>query len=159
MASELIAPALGSFLMGRIGPHFTFLLGIPLLTFSLVALYFIRDEKPEYIGHSDVEDCESTRLNPESDEFFSGLDNSSQTSLDGGTSGKTEGALAGALRFVREDVGTLLVRAGVLAGLASLAVHRVARPLLELTLQYMSVRFGWPLRTVSSLKRFVLVYC
>ena len=141
--------------MGRIGPHFTFLVGIPLFTFSLVVLYFIRDEEPKYIGHSDSEDCERTRLNPESDDTASGIENSSQTSLPGGISGKTKGALADALRFVREDVGALLVRAGVLAGLASLAIHRVARPLLELSLQYMSVRFGWPLRKVRS----ILIIC
>lgn len=150
MVSELIGPAVGSILTAAIGPHLAFLATIPSYFLSLVVMYFIKDEEPQATDACGLEQGEGNGL-LDADYASSSTARSSRDyqSSSRGASPSRKHSMMEAVRFLRDDVWGLLLRASVLTGLLSLMVHRVYRPLLEVTIQYVSVRFGWKLRTVS----------
>jgi hypothetical protein len=115
--------------MRTIGSHFTFLLGTVLASSCFLPLYFVRDAPPKPAVVAESEDERDGPAPP---------------------NGVRENIVK-VIRFIRDDIRPLLVQSSVLVGLVCLALYRVGRPLLELVLQYMSVRFGWALSTVSLL--------
>ncbi|CAI4215796.1 unnamed protein product [Parascedosporium putredinis] len=152
MVSELIGPAIGSILTAAIGPHLAFLATIPSYFLSLVVMYFIKDEEPQATDACGLEQGEGNGL-LDADYASSSTARSSRDyqSSSRGASPNRKHSMMEAVRFLRDDVWGLLLRASVLTGLLSLMVHRVYRPLLEVTIQYVSVRFGWKLRTANIL--------
>ena len=137
LLSELLAPPLGSFLMESIGPHRTFILGPPLEFLGLLIIPFLCDEpivKDDRMDASqEASEADSVEQPEEALNWSHGIRNKIQ----------------GTICYVRRDFISLLCHNSLLLGLLALSVHKVARPILELMLQYMSARFGWPLSRVS----------
>lgn len=128
LVSEMVAPAIGVLLLDAIGPHFTFLVGIPVKALGFIALFFIR-EKPAQ-GHEASHDSEGGDAEPP-------------------IQGKTRRPLVNLIHYIRNDIGSILANRLVFIGLLVLPVQKLSRPMLELILQYMSFKFGWPLSRVS----------
>ncbi|KAG6354116.1 hypothetical protein INS49_005087 [Diaporthe citri] len=124
LVSEMVAPAIGVLLLDAIGPHLTFLVGTPVKALGFIALFFIKEKAKEADdGNPDSagEEAEPT------------------------THGKIPRPLANLMRYIRNDIGSILTNRLVLIGLLFLPVQKLSRPMLELILQYTSFKFGWPL--------------
>lgn len=123
----MIAPPIGVLLLDAIGPHLTFLVGIPVKALGFIALLFIREKttQGDDRGH-----------HPEAEE------------ADPAEHGKLRRPWANLMRYIRNDIGDILMNRAVLLGLLVLPVQKLSRPMLELILQYMSFKFRWPLSRV-----------
>lgn len=124
----MVAPAIGVLLLDAIGPHLTFLVGIPVKALGFIALIFIKEKAEE----ADEGNHDSVREEAEPAE-----------------QGKIRRPLANLMRYIRNDIGSILTNRLVFIGLLVLPVQKLSRPMLELILQYMSFKFGWPLSRVS----------
>ncbi|KAG4295310.1 hypothetical protein FPRO06_01894 [Fusarium proliferatum] len=145
LITELIAPPLGAILMKALGPHFAFLTAVPLEALAFVVLGFIPNTKSSDSAPSDIEDTEgeeSPSANGECEETVND-ENSSKN--------KVLQALSHLSHSIRHGVCTLGSHKSLLVGLLALVVAKMARPMLELILQYMSVRFKWPLAKTALL--------
>lgn len=116
--------------MQAIGPHLTYLVGIPVKALGFVALFFIKEKAHE----------------PEEEESH----DSAAEEAEPATHGKMRRPLANLMRYIRDDIGSILSNRYVFIGLLVLPVQKLSRPMLELILQYMSFKFGWPLSRVST---------
>lgn len=129
LVTEFIAPPLAAVLLNTCGPHFAFLAAIPFELAAFLALGLIKEPK-----HDLNDECTS---NP--DECEDGNDHhhasKSKTSY--------KQPLLKVVQYLREDVGSLLSQRQLLLGLLAVVGCRLGRPMLELILQYMSVKFGW----------------
>ncbi|KAK2606486.1 hypothetical protein N8I77_005229 [Diaporthe amygdali] len=130
LISEMVAPAIGVLLLDAIGPHLTFLVGIPVKALGFIALIFIREKPKE--GDDSHHDSRGEEAEPE-------------------IQGKIRQPLANLMRYIRDDIGSILTNRLVFIGLLVLPVQKLSRPMLELILQYMSFKFGWPLSRTSYL--------
>lgn len=142
LITELIAPPLGAILMKTLGPHFAFLTAVPLEALAFVVLGFIPNTKSSDSAPSDIEGTEgegSPSANGECEETVNHGDSSKS---------KVLRALSHLSHNIQHGVCTLGSHKSLLVGLLALVVAKMARPMLELILQYMSVRFGWPLAKV-----------
>ncbi|KAF4435233.1 MFS transporter [Fusarium acutatum] len=145
LITELIAPPLGAVLMNALGPHFAFLMAVPLEALAFVVLGFIPNTRASGSVPSGTEGTEGDRSqlpNGQSEETTS-----DQVSL----KEKVLQTLSHLSRNIRHGVHTLGSHKSLLVGLLALVVAKMARPMLELILQYMSVRFGWPLAKTAFL--------
>lgn len=131
LVSEMIAPPIGVLLLQAIGPHLTFLVGIPVKALGFIALFFIREKAAEEDDRSD--DSIGEEAEP-------------------ATHGKIRQPMSNLMRYIRDDIGSILNNRLVLIGLLVLPVQKLSRPMLELILQYMSFKFGWPLSRVSRVR-------
>lgn len=132
--TELLSPLLGALLMNTLGSHFAFLAAVPLEVAAFFSLGLIREPSPEGERESatGLDDCES-------DDGDAALEAKS----------KFGQPLARVVHYIRKDIGALLARRSLLIGLLAVVGCRLGRPMLELILQYMSAKFGWPLSKVS----------
>ncbi|KAF5655016.1 major facilitator superfamily transporter transporter [Fusarium sp. NRRL 25303] len=142
LITELIAPPLGAILMKALGPHFAFLTAVPLEALAFVVLGFIPNTKSSDSAPSDIEGTEGEESQSANDECEETVndENSSKN--------KVLQALSHLSHNIQHGVRTLGSHKSLLVGLLALVVAKMARPMLELILQYMSVRFGWPLAKV-----------
>ena len=127
----MVAPVIGVLLLGAIGPHFTFLVGIPVKALGFIALLLIKEHAAK--GHDRIHD-------PEAEETYSAAQ------------GKIRRPWTNLMRYIRKDIGDILVNRAVFIGLLVLPVQKLSRPMLELILQYMSFKFEWPLSRVSAFR-------
>ncbi|EWZ89455.1 hypothetical protein FOWG_09155 [Fusarium oxysporum f. sp. lycopersici MN25] len=141
LITELIAPPLGAVLMKALGPHFAFLTAVPLEALAFVVLGFIPNTRSSDNVPSDVEGTEGDENQSANDETTN--QNSSKV--------KILRTLSHLSDNIRHGVHTLGSHKSLLVGLLALVVAKMARPMLELILQYMSVRFGWPLAKTAFL--------
>ncbi|KAI3392718.1 hypothetical protein diail_5275 [Diaporthe ilicicola] len=130
LISEMVAPAIGVLLLDAIGPHLTYLVGIPVKALGFIALLFIREKAPE--GDDGSHDSAGEEDGP-------------------AEQGKLRRPLANLMHYIRHDIGSILANRLVLIGLLVLPVQKLSRPMLELILQYMSFKFGWALSRTSYL--------
>ncbi|KAF5539460.1 major facilitator superfamily transporter [Fusarium mexicanum] len=145
LITELIAPPLGAILMKALGPHFAFLTAVPLEALAFVVLGFIPNTKSSDSAPSDIEVTEG-------EEAPSANDVCEETMNDENPSkNKVLQALKHLSHDIRHGGRTLGSHKSLLVGLLALVVAKMARPMLELILQYMSVRFGWPLAKTALL--------
>ncbi|KAF5565131.1 major facilitator superfamily transporter [Fusarium napiforme] len=146
LITELIAPPLGAVLMNALGPHFAFLTAVPLEALAFVVLGFIPSTRAsDSVPSNDMETTEADQSlspNGQGEEPPSDQDSSKNKVLQ---------ALSHLSQSIRYGVHTLGGHKRLLVGLLSLVVAKMARPMLELILQYMSVRFGWPLAKTAFL--------
>ena len=120
LVSEMVAPALGVLLMHAIGPHLTFLVGIPVEALGFIALFFIKEQA------GDAGDGNRDSVGEQAEPTFQV---------------KTQGLLANLVHYMRNfDVGSILTDRLVFIGLLVRPVQKLSRPMLELILQYMSFR-------------------
>lgn len=137
LVTEFIAPPLAAILLNTCGSHFAFLAAIPFELAAFLALGLIKephhDRSDECIGNSD--ECED------------GNDHRHHTSK---PKASYKQPLIKVMHYLREDVGGLLSQKQLLLGLLAVVGCRLGRPMLELILQYMSVRFGWHFSKVSN---------
>lgn len=131
LVSEMVAPAIGVLLLQAIGPHLTFLVGIPVKALGFVALFFIKERAEE------ADDASHDSAGEEAEPA---------------THGKMRRPLAHLMYYIRDDIGSILTNRLVFFGLLVLPVQKLSRPMLELILQYMSFKFGWPLSRVSRVR-------
>lgn len=132
LLSELTAPAMGSLLMKRLDPHVAFVVALPILASGFVVLLFMHEERPAKPSASSSETASSESSDIEA------------TSLQ-----KVKRTIKNMLSFIRHDIGAVLGEAALLLGITALAIQKLARPLLEFLLQYMSKKFDWPISDVS----------
>lgn len=140
LLTEFIAPPFSTVLMQALGSHFAFLMAVPLEALAFVVLGFIPNTRaphnsPEGNAEGDEEE-ENQAAQEELRESRSGQPSWKQRALRG---------LSHLSHNIQHGVRTLGMQPGLLIGLVALVVAKMARPMLELILQYMSVRFGWPL--------------
>lgn len=149
LVTEFVAPPIASVLMELAGPHFAFLTAIPLEALAWVALGLIRETKSSDAGQDDMEEAQSLI-----DNNVGNVEDSRPTSL----KSKIRWASSRLSHKLTHSVGALGSQMGLLAGLMALVVAGFARPMLELILQYMSVRYGWSLSKVSRLSVVSCMY-
>lgn len=128
LVTEFIAPPLAAVLLNTCGPHFAFLAAVP---FELAAFFALGLVIEPHHDHRNDDGSES-------DEHDN--DNDNQPSDSRSTLGQP---LLKVVRYLRQDVGGLLSQKALLLGLLAVVGCRLGRPMLELILQYMSVKFGW----------------
>ncbi|KAF4337200.1 major facilitator superfamily transporter [Fusarium beomiforme] len=132
LITELIAPPLGAVLMKVLGPHFAFLVAVPLEALAFVVLGFIPNTSS---SSSSPDEYEEGREEQENEAAIDRISCTKRAFL----------AVSHLTENVQSGVLTLGTQKSLLTGLLALVVAKMARPMLELILQYMSVRFGWPL--------------
>lgn len=124
----MVAPAIGVLLLDAIGPYFTFLVGIPVKALGFIALSLIQKKTAaDWFSTHDSETEDSDPIAPS----------------------KSQRPWTSLVHYIRDDIGHILMNRVVLIGLVVLPVQKLSRPMLELILQYMSYKFGWPLSRVS----------
>lgn len=124
----MVAPVIGVLLLDAIGPHFTFLAGIPVKALGFIALLLIKEKAAK--GHDSIHDPDPEESDP-------------------AAQGKIRRPWTSLMRYIRNDIGDILINRALFIGLLVLPVQKLSRPMLELILQYMSFKFGWPLSRVS----------
>jgi DNA-binding protein Fis len=131
--------------MKALGPHFAFLTAVPLEALAFVVLGFIPNTRsPHNTPDDHVEGTggeESQTDNGQCEETANDQSSSKNKALR---------ASSHLLQNIQHGVRTLGSHKSLLIGLLALVVAKMARPMLELILQYMSVRFGWPLAKVRA---------
>lgn len=127
--TEFIAPPLAAVLLNTCGPHFAFLAAIPFELAAFLALGLIKEP------HHDRNDERAQN----SDECEDGDDHHHASK----SKASYKQPLIKVVQYLREDVGSLLSQRQLLMGLLAVVGCRLGRPMLELILQYMSVKFGW----------------
>ncbi|KAH7182147.1 major facilitator superfamily domain-containing protein [Fusarium sp. MPI-SDFR-AT-0072] len=145
LITELIAPPLGAVLMKALGPHFAFLTAVPLEALAFVVLGFIPNTKSSESAPSDIEGTEREETQSANDQCEETINDQNPLK------NKVLQALSHLSHNIRHGVHTLGRHKSLLIGLLALVVAKMARPMLELILQYMSVRFGWPLAKTAFL--------
>ena len=136
LVSELLSPPLGSILMDTIGSYATFITGFPFLSLGLLPLAFMTEGKPKL----------------DSDDQCHGQQACSSESRTGCLS--TEEAnhtFTGIFKSTQQNFSSVWKDNALLLGIFSLAVQKLARPMLDLLLQYMSKRYGWKLGKVCTI--------
>lgn len=134
--TEFIAPPLAAILLNTCGPHFAFLAAIPFELAAFLALGLIKephhDRNDEHVQNSD--ECEDGDVHHHASK----------------SKASYKQPLIKVVQYLREDVGGLLSQRQLLMGLLAVVGCRLGRPMLELILQYMSVKFGWHFSKVRS---------
>lgn len=123
--------------MKVLGPYFAFLVAVPLEALAFVVLGFIPNTRSPHNTtnyNTDGEEAEESQV----------ADDQRQESRD------PRFSASHLLQNIQRGVSTLGMQKGLWVGLLALVVAKMARPMLELILQYMSVRFGWPLSRVCA---------
>ncbi|CAN8097742.1 unnamed protein product [Discula destructiva] len=128
LVTELISPPLGSLLMDTLGPHFAFLAGVPFEIAAFSALGLVEEPRSKR--------CQEVESNDDEHENF-------HNNLASETKPNFRKPLMKVVHYFRQDIGGLLSQKSLLLGLLAVVGCRLGRPMLVLTLQYMSVRFGW----------------
>lgn len=128
LVTEFIAPPLAAVLLNTCGSHFAFLAAVSFELAALLALGLIKEPPRE-------DRQESAQSAGEH-----GDDNDSQA-LESKLAFKQP--FIKVMQYLRQDVGGLLSQKALMLGLLAVVGCRLGRPMLELILQYMSVKFGW----------------
>nr|RBQ90591.1 hypothetical protein FVER53263_09940 [Fusarium verticillioides] len=146
LITELIAPPLGAVLMNALGPHFAFLTAVPLEALAFVVLGFIPNTRASVsVLSNDMETTEADQSQSHSSQC------EEATSDPVSFKERALQTLSHISHNIQHGVHTLGSHKSLLVGLLALVVAKMARPMLELILQYMSVRFGWPLAKTAFL--------
>lgn len=140
LTSEFLAPPLGSLLMEALGPHLTFLAGVPLELIGFLIILIIPGNAAINSGNTPLESSNTPSVT-HSVEAGESLGN------------KLKRVPYRLILYVRQDIISITSRRPFLIGLLALVVAKMARPLIELTLQFMSIKFDWPIRKVFYPKR------
>ena len=121
--------------MDTVGAYLTFIAGFPFLILGLLVLSCITED-----GLKKVNDNES-HLNQ---------DASSGTGTDT-LLNRSKHLLTVIFMFIRKEFSSMFIirETTLVVGIFSLAAQKLARPMLDLLLQYMSKRFGWKVSKVS----------
>lgn len=134
LVTEIISPPAASVLMGLIGPQFTFLLSIPIESLGFLVILAMPSGEPA--GNAQSPEANNHTRSPE--------DTAQHTLKD-----KLLHASAWLKGYIKEDMKRIIYQRTLLVGIIVLSISKIARPILELILQYMSARFDWPLSKVS----------
>jgi hypothetical protein len=133
--------------MNALGPHFAFLTAVPLEALAFVVLGFIPNTRAsDCVLSNDMETTEADQ-----NQSLSGQ-REETTSDPVSFKERTLKTLSHISHDIQHGVHTLGSHKSLLVGLLALVVAKMARPMLELILQYMSVRFGWPLAKVRAIE-------
>lgn len=132
MLVKFCAPPLASLLMNKIGAHLTFLATIPVEAASLILLAFLSEPKPS----GQLDDVETDEPAPAT--------NRQKTML-----GRLKQAIRHTTHSLRHDVAKFLANRVVFISISALVLAKMGRPVLELTLQFISTKFKWPISKVS----------
>lgn len=131
LVSELVSPPIASFLMRTIGAHFTFLAQVPIEACGFILLYFLPGNEPK------TRDAAYDRLQEASGDSWLW---------------KAGGRVRRCLRDIRGDMSTIFAQKRMLVTLGGMLVAKMARPILDVTMQFMSNKFGWPIHKVCTIK-------
>lgn len=136
---ESISPPLGSLLMETIGPHYTWLAGIPL---GLLGFLFL-----SYLPHNNISvTSESNICEPESTE---------QPALTTTPYGRMKQTVLGLASRLRQDLPKLFLSKSLFIGLMAMFIAKMTRPIKDLLSQFMTAKFEWPISRV----RILLFLC
>jgi hypothetical protein len=124
LATELIAPPIGSALLKASRPQNIFLFVPPLALLGLVVIAFVPETLKTAADDAPDHGTESNGLN-------------------------LRGKFVSMRTHVRDSVLPLLKRRLLFIGLMALFVNRMSRPILSMMLQYMSAKFHWKIEKVT----------
>lgn len=134
LISEFLGPPLGSLLIAKIGPYFGFLSGTVLMATGSFLLLLLpsktatsRQSKVPIMGNPPLDDVPADDI---------------------GVPKKPEHFLRRVSGHLHNRVVSILSKKRLLVGIATMVVSKMMRPLLELTMQYMSIKFGWTISQV-----------
>ncbi|KAF2665053.1 MFS general substrate transporter [Microthyrium microscopicum] len=131
LVTEILAPPIGKHLMDAIGPYNTVIIIIPACLSSLSFVFVI----PETLQKSEqVEEPGTASL-------------SSDSSL----LSKIQAKVIGIKMHLKEGALPLLKRPVLILVLLAMSLNKLSRPILMVTLQYVSAVFGWTLGETSYL--------
>lgn len=132
---ESISPPLGSLLMETIGPHYTWLAGIPL---GLLGFLFL-----SYLPRNNISvTAESNMCEPESTE---------QPALSTTPYGRMKQSVLGLASLLKQDIPNLFHSKSLFIGLMAMFIAKVARSIKDLFSQFMTAKFEWPISQVRIL--------
>jgi hypothetical protein len=134
--SEFLGPPIGSLLIAKIGPYFGFLSGTVLMAMGSSLLLLLpsktangRQSKAPILGNPPLEHVPADDI---------------------GVPKKPEDLTRMLSGHLHDSLVAILSTKRLLVGIATMVVSKMMRPLLELTMQYMSVKFGWTISQVSN---------
>ncbi|KAF4950153.1 hypothetical protein FSARC_13296 [Fusarium sarcochroum] len=152
LITELIAPPFGTFLMQVLGSHFAFLTAVPLEALAFVVLGCIPNTRSTgNIPDDSTEEGEEEENQAAHDEFHESQDDQSSWK------DKVLQGLSHLSHNFRHGVRTLGMQPSLLVGLLALVVAKMARPMLELILQYMSTAFLLSIQAGGQILLFAVV--
>lgn len=129
LVTEFIAPPLAAVLLNTWGPHFAFLAAVPLEIAAFFALGLIKEPRLEH-NYERVSASDDRADGDDDDNAMESKSNFRQPWVR-------------IMDYLRQDIGGLLSQKDLLLGLIAVVGCRLGRPMIELILQYMSVKFGW----------------
>jgi MFS family permease len=132
LVSEFLAPPFGSLLLDTIGPHATFLVTIPILFLAFIPIALYPSEARA--------EARALMRSPETDDVTADQRRFKDI---------LKQRVHNVFRLMRRDVAPFIFQRSIILGISSLAIQKLARPMLQLLLQYMSIKFGWSLSKVS----------
>ncbi|KIL92439.1 hypothetical protein FAVG1_04850 [Fusarium avenaceum] len=144
LITELVAPPLGAVLMKVLGPYFAFLVAVPLEALAFVVLGFIPNTRSPHNTPSD-------RIDGEEAEESQVAHDQRQESRD------SRFSASHLLQNIQRGVSTLGMQKGLWVGLLALVVAKMARPMLELILQYMSTALLLSIQAAGQILLFAVV--
>lgn len=140
LTSEFLGPPLGSLLMAKIGPYFGFLSGTVLMAMGSFLLLLLpsktarsRQSKAPMSGNAVLDDV-PTDVSTDDIEVPK----------------KPESFVTRLSGHFHHGLVAMLSNKRLLVSIATMVVSKLTRPLLELTMQYMSVKFGWTISQVCN---------
>lgn len=128
LTTEFIAPPVASLLMESLGPHFAFLSAIPVESLAFIFLLLLPKNKT-------VQTEDVSLANTDAEDQDTLLPQIRQA--------------AGRLRhYLRHEMSSIFVQRPLQVGLAAMMAAKMSRPILDITLQFMSFKFHWPISKV-----------
>lgn len=129
LMTELLAPPIASLLMESIGPHFAFASAIPVQASAFLLLFLLP----------------RNRATPPTDASLPDTTAGGQETL----LSKIRQAVGRLTYYLRYEVSSIFAQRSLLVGLAAMLVAKMGRPILDITLQFMSFKFHWPISKVT----------
>lgn len=127
---------MGSLLLDTIGPHATYIAAVPMECLAFIPLALFPSERRA--------EARALETSHEADEVNGTVGQKRYKDI-------LKERLRRAFQLIRHDIAPIIFQRSLLLGVASLAIQKLARPMLDLLLQYMSIRFDWSLSKVSPL--------
>jgi hypothetical protein len=147
LGAELLSPPVGVFLMERYGSIFTYFLSIPWNIVALLILFLIPETKPK------------SNTEPSTLEDLTANESNGQSSEHPTLTRKVQRAFDNLYGHIQADVIPLLSRGVIILGIFSLFVSNFVRPIFDLLIQYMVLRFSWKYSQVSDVAIQLRICC
>lgn len=130
MALEFISPPIGGVLLDWLGPYMTLSFSIPMKATGFIFLTFLAAIESSNVAQQQV--IESVEMPQQPLSAWHQI----------------RKAWVDLAHYIRYDMATMFAHRSIVVGLLAMLIAKIARPVQDLTAQFLSAKFKWPISKV-----------